>query len=295
MLNMDCMVAPLPVPKPGQQVIVATDPPYSDVTHNGRRTGSSDGGYRKRAKGNSHPGGGKRSEIRYAPLTRKLARAFVERFVELRPEWWIFFGDHITCTWWYEELKKAGQYAFAPVPWVKPDAAPRKSGEGPDPDAEWVVECDGLGELTPAMLRQVADEMESGEWFKNHDRLQIARAMKRIRRYCNRDGWYCYPTASTRGTKGPSETAGRKPLPLCRRILTDYAEHGALVIDPFSGEMPMVIAAVERGLDVWACEIDERTFVRGKALVDVVAAQQTLLPLSAPPKMKQSTLDLGDA
>ena len=184
--------------------VVITDPPYDDRTHQGRETGSSKKG------------------IPYPPLTMELAHAVVENFSFCNPTWWVFFCSHTTYQWFAKELEHIDQYVFAPIPWVKPDPAPRKQGDGPDSSCEWLC---------------------------------IARPKKRLRRYGHRPGHYFEQTASTRG-KG---FQGQKPLSLMRRIILDYSEPGDIVIDPFAGSGTTLLAAVMEGRNAWGCEIDPKT------------------------------------
>ncbi len=267
LINGDFLKTPLPTPKPGQRVVVIQDPPYSPRTHEGRRTGSSDGGYKTR-KGKSHAGSGRVSEIGYQPLTRAIVKASIKKLLRLKPEWWVIFGDITglltnpgTIPWWGEELAKSKQYCFPPLPWNKPDAAPRKSGEGPDSQTEWLMTADHRDHRKELMswLSILHTCLEFGVDNENA-RIMVARHMKRIRRYGNRDGAYFdEPTASTRGVGGKNPTPGQKPLTLLRKLVLAYSEPGDLVIDPFAGTGTTLLAAVMEGRDAWGCEIDAAT------------------------------------
>lgn len=101
---------------------IITDPPYSERTHAGRRTGSEV----------------RQSSIDYEPLTQKDVVEFIA-FWSARATWFAIFGDHFTNGWWREGLGAAGLYAFAPIPWIKTDAPPRMCGDGPSSSTEWIA------------------------------------------------------------------------------------------------------------------------------------------------------------
>lgn len=180
-----------------------SDPPFSERTHKGRRTGSEV----------------RKSEIPYASMSPKQAREFVKFWASMKPEWWVLFSDDALAQVWKKELARAGQYVFAPIPWVKPDAAPRMTGDGPASGTEWIV---------------------------------VARWPHNPRRMGSRPPWYFEPTASTRSTR-----PGTKPLGLMRRLISDYSEPGQTVIDPFMGTGTTLLAAVEIGRRALGCDIDQ--------------------------------------
>lgn len=197
--------APLPGP-----CVVISDPPYDERTHKGRRTGSSNEG------------------IAYNALTPQAARIAVDAFVERwAPEWIVLFGSHVTWQWFAEALDQAGQYVFAPVPWVKPDGIPRMQGDGPACNTEWLC---------------------------------IARPRTRVTRPGSRPGFYVEPV----GTKSPSGTivGGQKPLAFMRKLVLDYSAPGQLVIDPFAGSGTTLLAALLEGRRAWGAEIDPSTHAR---------------------------------
>ncbi len=268
LLHSDFRKVKPPVPKPGQRVCVIFDAPYSETTHTGRRTGSSVDGYGGKSN-RSHAGsGGKVAPIKYAALTKPMVTQTVKWFMRLNPEFVVAFGDDTTAQWWKAAFKKAGLYTFAPIIWCKPDAAPRKAGEGPDSSTESIV---------------------------------IARHMKRIRRYCNRPGFYFEWTASTRGRNGKANpTPGQKPMTLMRKLILDYSEPGDLIVDPFAGTGSTLLAAVLEGRDAWGTEIDEGTCRIARQRLTDFDRQPTLLPLMMPTRARQvdavktAKWDVGD-
>lgn len=90
------------------------DPPYSERTHKGRRTGSEL----------------RQSNIKYDSIDQGDANELAEFFSE-RTRWWaVIFGDHITREFHAKAWESVGWNVFPPVRWVKPNAPPRMSGDG---------------------------------------------------------------------------------------------------------------------------------------------------------------------
>lgn len=103
---------------------IITDPPYSNVTHEGFL---------------SSAGGGIGGDIRYRPIAPSYCQTFVESWLPHVGGWWVIFGDTITYQWWRSALADQGLYTFPPVVWVKRGAAPRFSGDGPASQCEYVT------------------------------------------------------------------------------------------------------------------------------------------------------------
>ncbi len=188
-----------------------TDSPYSARTHEGRRTGSEI----------------KKSGIEYAPLEEKDCTEFVESWDGRVREWWVHFGDDETAYWWKRALAKAGKYTFPFVPFVKTDAAPRMTGDGPASATEYIV---------VARERHMPDVMFS------------------------RPPYYMGPTSSTRGTGGAKGFPGEKPLWLMQALVRDYSQRGGLVADPFSGRGTTAYACAVEGRGCIASEVNKITW-----------------------------------
>jgi site-specific DNA-methyltransferase (adenine-specific) len=186
---------------------VICDPPYSQRTHAGRRTGSDI----------------RQSNINYEAIKFADAYAFMAFWCK-RATWFIVFGDHISNRWWLAAMKRFGLYTFHPVPWIKTDAAPRVSSEGPDSDAEY---------------------------------LAISRR-KCVVEKRNRQGHYSTSTASTRGAE--FGMPGMKPETLMRAIIRDYTEPGQIVCDPFAGSGTTLIAAASEGRNAIGSEMNPERF-----------------------------------
>jgi site-specific DNA-methyltransferase (adenine-specific) len=191
---------------------VITDPPYSPRTHEGRRTGSEV----------------RQSAIGYAPLEIGDVQSFGYVWGERVREWIVVFGDDTSAQWWKTNLAPV-LYPFAPIPWVKPDAAPRMSGDGPASAAEYIV---------------------------------AARRRVRLRRMGSRPGYYEYPTGSTRGNHERTGHPGAKPLELMRALIRDYSEPGDLICDPYAGSGTTLLATLAEGRRAVGAEQDPETFRR---------------------------------
>ena len=113
----------------GEVDALITDPPYSERTDKGFRTGHSGCGN----------GGFRVEDIGYEPIDAEYCHAFVKSWVPRVKRWFVVFGDHITNAYWLAALHDAGLYTFPPVPWVKIDGAPRYMGDGPSSQSEWIA------------------------------------------------------------------------------------------------------------------------------------------------------------
>jgi len=101
---------------------VITDPPYSERTHAGQRTGPST----------------RRPTINYQALAKDAAAKLASWASALSPWWVVVFSDHTASPWHLSAWEKLGWYTFAPVAYVKDVYAPRLSGDGPALGCEWV-------------------------------------------------------------------------------------------------------------------------------------------------------------
>jgi hypothetical protein len=197
---------------PDSRVHVVMDPPYGPRTHAGQRTGSSTDA----------------TTIAYAPLGLGEVAEAARHVALLRPATVVVFGDDVTSAWWKDTLKAEGFYVFRPgVFWVKPDAAPRMTGDGPTASVEHIT---------------------------------VARARdKDAARLGSLPGHYVCPSASVRAEV--NNIAGEKPLPLMETLLRDYTRMGDLVVDLYAGRGTTLEAArrlrrhsigTERDADTWA-------------------------------------------
>jgi site-specific DNA-methyltransferase (adenine-specific) len=107
----------------GEVDAVITDPPYSERTHNGQRTGSSI----------------RMPSIGYGHITSGDARALADAWAP-RCRWYaVVFGDHVTSLWHREAWGLYGFDVYAPVGWVKTNPPPCFNGMGPASALEHVT------------------------------------------------------------------------------------------------------------------------------------------------------------
>ena len=106
----------------GRASAIVTDPPYSERTHKGQRSGSA-----------VNAG----STIAYNSINKTMCAEFVQHWGE-RCEWLVCFSDFIGACWWFDEMERSCRYVFTPVVWVKPNA-PRFTGDGPASTCDYLT------------------------------------------------------------------------------------------------------------------------------------------------------------
>lgn len=199
---------------PGAGLTFLMDPPYSARTHAGQRTGSS----------------GDKSTINYAPLTLGHVHHCVEFMARHSPRWVVVFGDDETSLWWKQTLEEAGLYVVRPgAYWVKPDAAPRKSGDGP------------MSSVEP---------------------LAVARAKGKGAMSGSLPGYYLVGTAGTRDD--PDSIPGEKPVGVIQALVRDYSREGDLVVDLFGGRATTNVACRSMNRPSLSCEMNPVTHAQGE-------------------------------
>lgn len=188
--------------------VLCGDPPYSARTHEGQRSGSE-----------------LVATINYEPMTIEGAFELAESWAPRVRDWAILFCDHEAFSWHEAAWRDEGWHVFAPVYWVKPDAVPRKVGDGPTCSVEQIM---------------------------------IARPNGWPRVRGSRRWHYTHSVAELRGCGH----AGAKPLALIAEILADYAAPGARVIDPFAGTATTLRAATRAGLACLGAEKSPDAYAR---------------------------------
>ena len=104
--------------------VVLTDPPYSERTHEGYRTGS--GTY-------TDPG----DQVGYVSLQD--ADEFASHWSTLCRLWTIQFGDHVSFRSWESAWQSVDWYTFPPVFWLRRNPGPRMAADGPASAGEHVL------------------------------------------------------------------------------------------------------------------------------------------------------------
>jgi len=212
---------------PDQYVdVTIADPPYSERTHAGRRTGNDV----------------RRGAIGYDSLTNMECQLLAAELHRVTRHFVIVFGDHTNWDDYRAGFLIDGGYAFAPVVWVKPDAAPRFCGDGPASSVEWLFVGRRKSARKPGSL----------------------------------PGYYLVPTASTRGHGAHFDDGGAKPLALMRRLVVDYSLPGDTVLDPFAGSGTTLVACAEQGRQGIGVEKQAKWVALAQSRVDRVLAQGVL-------------------
>jgi site-specific DNA-methyltransferase (adenine-specific) len=193
---------------------VITDPPYSERTVKGQRSNRTKAWL-----------GGPLSRISYKPVTQADITELVNSWTPRTRRWFVMFGDHLTVRWALDALDAAGWYSFAPVPWVKPDAAPRIQADGPSPGSESIA-------VGRPRRRMVKPELR------------------------HRKGYYEGPS---RPGRVPG-VVGAKPTWLLERVIADYSEPGDLIVDCYAGGGSTALAALRQGRRIVAAEADVGTY-----------------------------------
>jgi hypothetical protein len=215
-------------------VALIGDPPYSARTHEGQRTGSS----------------GDTATVEYKEMTEERAAQIVALWHRRITEWVILFCDHVAFRWYEDLWSRVGWFTFAPVVWVKPDAAPRKVGDGPQTSVEQIF---------------------------------IARPPRFPSVRGSRPGHYVGATAELRGCG----VAGSKPLALMQAIVRDYTQPGDLIVDPFAGRATTLIAADTEGRTSIGAECNADTYALARARIDAGYTRNLFSPTKkAKPKQE---------
>lgn len=199
---------------------VICDPPYSKRTHSGRRTGSEI----------------RQSEINYQHITEQDALEFSE-FWSKRCRWWVLiFCDHVSRRWHHDSWESVGWYVFGPVRWVKNNAPPRMSGDGPCVSTEDIL---------------------------------VARQKRRLppERSGSRRGHYLTNGAGLSCMAG-KEYPGAKPLSVMNAIIRDYSKPGDTICDPCAGGGTTLLAAASQGRKAIGAEMDPETYQKAKERIE---------------------------
>jgi site-specific DNA-methyltransferase (adenine-specific) len=186
-----------------------TDPPYSERTHNGQRTGSSI----------------RKSTIKYKQLTNNEYIEISKHWSKVTKNWSILFGDHYSYNMHEKSWLHNGWYTFSPVIWIKNNAPPRFSGDGP------ACQCEFILVARPKTFVQVSG---------------------------SRPGFYITNTVATGkpGAKHP----GFKHINLMRALIRDYTLKDDLIVDPYAGSGTTLLAALIECRRCIGAECDPNTF-----------------------------------
>jgi site-specific DNA-methyltransferase (adenine-specific) len=112
-----------------------TDPPYSERTVNGQRSGR-----RQTTRKSGWANTEATSRIDYSAWVCDDCVAFLESWIPRVRHWLVMFGDHVVMRWIEDTVTEHGWWFFQRV-WLKTDGAPCFNGTGPDMDVEFVAIC----------------------------------------------------------------------------------------------------------------------------------------------------------
>jgi len=188
-----------------------TDPPYSSATHRGARSQ----GQKK---------GELRAPLEFDHIEKSDCADLADRFHSRVSQWAVIFCDHISYQWHADAWEGCGWHVFAPVVWVKSNAAPRFQGDGPASAVEY---------------------------------LMIARPKHRPKRPGSRPGYYLAPVPrSPRKAGALTRGAGHKDPLFLRYIVDGYTDPGDTVLDPYGGTATMGAAALGSCRKYMGSEVD---------------------------------------
>lgn len=215
--------------------VLCTDAPYGPRTHKGYRTGASAAPALDAQLGVEE----------YQPLTRADCHELALSWAWRTKKWALIFGDHETWAWHAEAWEAQGWYVFAPIPWIRRNATPRFSGDGPQRSAEWIMRA-----VSTLQAEDGADE------------LMVAR--RRVTTKCGSLPGYYFVTRVEGQNGARSQMSGQKPLDGMKQLLEDYTELGDVVVDTYAGYGTTLVAGRSLGLGVIGAEIDEGRYVRAR-------------------------------
>lgn len=194
---------------------VISDPPYGDRTHTGQEEGAD---------------GSERQAITYASWTPYDVERFVAHWSPRAHGWMACLTSHDLIPAWEQAYTDAGRYAFAPVPIVCENPAPRMVGDGPTSGAVYLM----------------AARPRSSAYFPG-----------------SLPGHYRYvrPPGAGGGGRG-------KPVLLMEAIVRDYTRRGELVCDPCAGWGSTLQAARVLGRRAIGAEVDSEAFAEACRRID---------------------------
>jgi site-specific DNA-methyltransferase (adenine-specific) len=227
---------------------VITDPPYTKRVHLGYRKNSDYiAGRRRDPVGES---------IEYGSIDEAGLDECVEFWCRVARHWIVAFNDHIGAAHLASSLERRGWFVFAPVAWVKTDAAPRFNADGPSVSVEWIT---------------------------------VARPKRRLPadRVGHRPGHYISSAVAPVNAEGRIRT-GQKPIDVMRSLVRDYTLPGDLILEPFAGSGTTLLAAAIEGRRAIGAEMDPETFAKAQKRI---ARGYTPTMFADPvPEMKQEPL-----
>lgn len=222
---------------------IITDPPYEAHVHNGNRRSMTNGVVSK-------------PEMPFAAITDAERFACAQEFVRLSRGWVLVFCALEGVRSWQDMLVAAGAKRRTTMVWVKPNPAPKFTGDGPAQACEAIVSV----------------------WAGQGRSVWNSRGMA---------GVYKDPT-----TRGPRRHSTEKPAPLMRQIIADFTQAGDLILDPYAGGGSTLIAAAELGRFGVGYEIDPVMAAVAQAAIDCVTPCAVLPRKSRSPERRRQSVQV---
>ncbi len=220
---------------------VISDPPYEQHTHENRR---------------SNPV--RSVDMGFEPITDGTRFACARELARVCRGWVVLFCEDTAIGKWLDVLQAAGAKRRTTCLWVKRNAAPKFSGEGPAQGFEAMV--------------TVWAGMGRSRWNAG-----------------GRPGIYEYNA----GKKVHHTT--EKPLDLMDQLLLDFSRHGEVVCDPFCGSGSTLVAAKVLGRRWLGWEVDPVHHATALRRVVDAREQTTIEQRLRHRRVRQTAFEEGEA
>lgn len=212
--------------------VVITDPPYEAEAHEkGKRQGKTNGsGVEERGKRYARVVD---DGIKFAAITEEQRRECAVQFDRIAMSCALVFCQIEAVDAWRHAFDDTDLTYRRAIPWVKPDAQPSLHGRWPGQAVECIVLATRPGVTLPIGGKAV--------YYTDATQRGATRAKER-----NEDGELvsAHPT--------------QKPLELMRKLVRDFCEPNALVLDAFAGSGTTGVAALQLGRRFIGFELDAK-------------------------------------
>lgn len=212
--------------------VVISDPPYEAEAHEkGKRQGRTNGsGAEERGKRYARVVD---DGIRFSSITDDLRRECAVQFERIAMQCALVFCQVEAVDAWRRAFDETDLLYRRAIPWVKPDAQPSLHGRWPGQAVEMIVLASRPGVTLPIGGKAV--------YYMDHTQRGATRAKER-----NDDGDLvsAHPT--------------QKPLELMRKLVRDFTEPSACVLDAFVGSGTTGVAALQLGRRFIGFELDAK-------------------------------------
>lgn len=227
--------------------VMIADPPYSEHTHAKSR--------RAPSKGLRNPTGAKAArlspvarDLGFASLTAEVARDFAAAAARVTKRWVLVFSDDHGIGPWRLTLEAAGLEVVRTCPWVKPNCAPRMTGDRPGAGWEAIIVAHATRSRGRPMAKRWNGHGHRGVF--THD---VPRGPDRIH-------------------------TTEKPIGLLLELVSLFTDPGELIVDPFAGSATTGAACIRLGRRFVGVELDAKI---AKSARERLEAERAGISLSA--------------